>query len=219
MRIVTGALRDARVVLVGGLALVAIAAAVVLSRSPQVLAGTNAITPVRPPLASVPGGGRACQANETLPARSTAIGLSLEATAGPRVTVAVLSRGTLLTHGASAPGWLGQLVKIPLAPLDRTVHDVTVCFAFAGADEQVSFLGARTGRRVAATNATGVLPGRVAIEYLRPGPSSWWSNALTVARRMGLGRAWAGTAVVLLAAIAMAIGLALASWLTIRESR
>jgi hypothetical protein len=219
VRIVTGALRDARVVLAVGLALVAIAVAIVLSRSPQVLAGTNAVTPGRTPLTAVPGGGGACQANETLPARSTAIGLSLEATAGPRVTVAVLSGRTVLTRRASAPGWLGRLVKIPIAPLARTAHGVTVCFAFAGSDERVSFLGAPTASRVAATSSAGALPGRIAIEYLRPGPSSWWSNALSVTRRMGLGRAWAGTAVALLAAIAMAIGLALACWLTIRESR
>jgi hypothetical protein len=219
VRIVTGALRDARVALAGGLALVAIAVVIVLSGSPQVLTGTNAITPVNAPLASVPGGGSACQANETLPAGTTGIGLSLEATAGPRVAVTVRSGTTILTLGESAPGWLGQLVTIPVKPLNRTVGGVTVCFAFTGADERVSFLGAPTSGHLAARSPTGALPGRIAIEYLRAGPSSWWSLARSVARRMGLGRAWAGSGIVILIALLMAMGLGLASWLTIRESQ
>jgi hypothetical protein len=40
-----------------------------------------------------------------------------------------------------------------------------------------------------------------------------------VARRMGLGRAWAGTWVAAMVALLMATGIALASWLTLRESR
>jgi hypothetical protein len=55
------------------------------------------------------------------------------------------------------------------------------------------------------------------IEYLRRGSSSWWSLALAVARRMGLGRAWAGTWIVLLVAIMMGSAIAIASWLTTRE--
>jgi len=41
------------------------------------------------------------------------------------------------------------------------------------------------------------------IEYLRPGESSWWSLATSVARRMGLGRAETGTWVALLAILLM----------------
>jgi hypothetical protein len=207
----------ARVALAAGLALVAIAVALVLSGSPRVPAGTHRVSPVAASLGAVPGGGSACQANETLPAGSTAIGLSLEATAGPRVALVVLSGKTIVARGESAPGWLGKLVTIPVEPLDRTVYHTTVCFSFAGADERVSFLGVHTGRRVAARSGAGVLPGRIAIEYQRPGPSSWWSMARAVARRMGLGRAWAGAWVALLVAALMAIGLAVASWLTIRQ--
>ncbi len=209
-------MRDARVALAGGLALTAIAVAIVLSHSPQILVGTNAIEPSTR-LTSVPGGGSACQADETLPAGTSAIRLSLGASAGPRVAVTVLSGKTVITHGEGAPGWIGYVVTIPVKPLDHAVHHATVCFAFTGANERVSFLGVPTPTRSAATSGAGVLPGRIAIEYTRPGSSSWWSLALSVARRMGLGRAWAGTWIVLLVATLMATSIALASWLTIRE--
>jgi hypothetical protein len=212
-------MQNARVALAVGLALIAIATAVVLSQAPQVLAGTNAIEPLTAPLKSVPGSGSACQADETLPARTSAVRLSLEATAGPRVAATVLSGKTVLTRGEGAEGWLGQVVTIPVAPVDRTVRDVTVCFAFTGGNERVSFLGVPTPKRSAATSGARALRGRISIEYLRPGSASWWSLALSTARRMGLGRAWAGTWVALVVAGLMAAGIALASWLTVRESR
>ncbi len=213
-------MRDARVALVGGLALIAIAAVIVLSGSPPVLAGTNGVIPVPyPPLTSVPGGGGGCQAGETVPADSSAIRLSLEASAGPRVSVAVRVGGRTVARGVSVQGWLGKVVTVPIAPLERTVHHATVCFSFAGAEERVSLLGVRTAPRSAASSGARALPGRIAVEYVRAGSSSWWSLASSVARRMGLGRAWAGTWVAAIVALLMATGIVLASWLTLRESR
>jgi len=49
-----------------------------------------------------------------------------------------------------------------------------------------------------------VLHGRVRVEYMRPGSSSWWSLAGTVARRMSLGRGWPGGWSVPLALVLMA---------------
>ena len=210
---------QARVALGAALALIALAAAIVLSQSPRVLAGSNAIEPFSSRLTTVPGSGSGCQPGETLPARTTAISLSLEATAGPRVTITVLSGKAILTHGTSAEGWLGQDVTIPVEPLDRTVRNATVCFAFKGADEQVSFLGLPAPRLSPATSARRALPGRMAIEYLRHGSSSWFSLAPSIARSMGLGRAWPGTWVALVAISLAVASIALASWLTIRESR
>jgi hypothetical protein len=207
----------ARVALAGGLILLALAVALVMSSSPETLARTNAIHPLNVPLASVPGSGSACQHNELLPAKTTAIGVSLNASDGPRVTVTVLSANTIVTHGNSAAGWLGRLVTIPVAPLGHAVREATVCVAFSGADERVRFLGVHTPARSAAISHGRLLPGRLTIEYMRRGHSSWWSLALAVARRMGLGRAWAGTWVVLLVAIMMAGAIALASWLTARD--
>ncbi len=53
------------------------------------------------------------------------------------------------------------------------------------------------------------------IEYLRPGPGSWWSLASAVARRMGLGRAPSGTWVALLPLALMSVAVALAAWLVL----
>ncbi|HEV3322534.1 MAG TPA: hypothetical protein VG147_10160 [Solirubrobacteraceae bacterium] len=210
----------ARVGLAVGLALSAVAAAIVLSSSPPVLAGTNGVIPVPyPPLTSVPGGGGGCQADEAVPGGTSAVRLSLEASAGPRVSVAVWVGGRAIARGVSAQGWLGRVVTVPIVPLVRTVHHATVCFSFAGAEERVSLLGVRTPPRSAARSSTRTLPGRIAVEYLRPGSSSWWSLAPSVARRMGLGRAWAGTWVAAMVALLMATGIVLASWLTLRESR
>ncbi len=211
---------SARVGLALGLALTAIAAAIVLSGSPPVLAGTNGVVAAPyPPLASVPGAGRGCQAQETVPAGTSAIRLSLEASAGPRVSLAVLSDGRTLARGASVKGWLGRVVTVPVAPLKRTIHHATVCFSFAGAEERVSLLGVRTAPGRAPHSGARELPGRIAVEYVRAGSSSWWSLAPSVARRMGLGRAWAGTWVAAMVALLMATGIVLASWLTLREAR
>jgi hypothetical protein len=212
-------MQNARVALAVGLALIAVAVAVVLSGSPQVLAGTNGVEPAAKALTSVPGSGSGCQANETLPAHTSAIRLSLEASAGPRVAVNVRSGNTVITHGEGTQGWLGQVVTIPVKGLDRTVRHATVCFSFTGANERVSFLGVPTPKRSAARSGGRALRGPISIEYLRPGGSTWWSLALSTARRMGLGRAWAGTWVALLVAGLMAAGVALASWLAVRELR
>ncbi len=213
-------MRGARVALAGGLALTTIAAAIVLSGSPQVLTGSDAVdAAIYPPLASVSGGGSGCQAGETVPAGSSAIRLSLEASAGPRVAVAVHSGTTVIARGESAPGWLGRVVTVPVESIDRTVHRATVCFSFTGANERVSLLGVRTSPQNAARSGARALPGRIAIEYLRAGSSSWWSLAPSVARRLGLGRAWAGTWVALMVAALMATGIALASWVALREAR
>jgi hypothetical protein len=212
-------MRDVRVALAVGLVLSAVALAVVLSRSPEVIAGTNAIGALPQPLRSVPGSGSACQADEALPAGTSAITLSLEATAGPRVAVGVLSGDRVIAHGESASGWTGAAVTIPVTPVRHVVRDTTVCFSFSGANERVSFLGARTSTARAATSGDSALPGRIGIEYLRSGSSSWWSLAHAIARRMGLGRAWSGGWVVLLVAALMACAIALASWSIVRGSR
>ena len=211
-------MRDVRVALAVGLALTAVAVALVLSRAPEVIAGSNAIGPLPRALHAVPGSGSACQANETLPAGTSAITLSLEATAGPRVAVSVLSGSTVLTHGESANGWTGAAVTIPVEPVRRVVRDATVCFSFAGANERVSFLGAHTSTERAATSGGHAIPGRIGVEYLRSGSSPWWSLAHAIARRMGFGRAWPGGWVVLLVAALMACAIAIASWLIVRES-
>jgi hypothetical protein len=211
-------MRAASLAVAVGLLAVVGALVLVLSGSPVVLTGANGIEPIGS-LGSVPGSGSGCQANEVLPARTSAIRLSLEASAGPRVVVAVRSHGAIVARGESAPGWLAKVVTVPVRPLAHTVRDAMVCFAFVGANERVSFLGAPTVRRSAVSSAAKLVPGRIAIEYVRRDSSSWWSRISSTARRMGLGRAWAGTWVAIAVASLMAAAIALGSWRTIRDSR
>lgn len=210
----------AGVALPAGLALTAIALGIALSASPSRVAGTNAVA-----LDAQIGlaGGRAitaCQADESLPRSTSAIRLSLEATVGPSVAVGVLSGGRVLTQGARGSGWTGASVTVPVRALDRAVSQVTVCVALGRSRIPVTVLGARTSRAVAIRSVGGhAMAGRVRIEYLRAGDRSWWSQAIPVARRMGLGRAPAGTWVSLLALALMSMVVLLVSRLVIREAR
>jgi hypothetical protein len=208
----------ARVGFAAGLLLLAAAIAVVMSHSPQLITRRSAFHPANVRLGSVPGSGQACQGQELLPADTNAISVSLNASGGPSVAATVFSGSTLVTFGKSASGWIGRSMTIPVIPLPHAVHPVTVCFAFTGADEQVRFLGVPGPNSSSATSSVGALHGRLTIEYLRRGSSSWWSLVLPVARRMGLGRAWAGTWVAVLVACLMASGVAAASWLALRKS-
>ncbi len=80
-------------------------------------------------------------------------------------------------------------------------------------------VGRTTPPAEATFGGTKPLPGRISIEYLQPGRRSWWSLALSVARRLGLGRAAAGTGNALLVlALALAV-LTLSSWLVVRDLR
>jgi hypothetical protein len=208
----------ARVGFAAGLLLLAAAVAVVMSSSPQIVTRTNAFHPLNVPLGSVSGSGHACQGQELLPADTNAISVSLNASGGPSVTATVFSGETLVTHGKSASGWIGRSVTIPVTPLPVAERPVTVCFVFSGANEQVRFLGVPGTARNGATSSVGALHGRLTIEYLRRASSSWWSLALPVARRMGLGRAWAGSWIAVLIACLMASAIATASSLALRKS-
>jgi hypothetical protein len=203
-----------RVALAAGLVLTA-ALGIVLSRSPPVVARNNAASAERE-LAITPGSASVCQANELVPARTTAVRLGLEADLGPRMLVEVRSGERTVTGGDRGAGWADAAVTVHLKPLGRAVSHATVCFSFTGEDESVTLLGEHTPASVAATSSAGTLPGRVRIEYLEPGRSPWWSLASSVATRMGLGRAWSGAGIAWLVGTLALITAALALWLTVR---
>jgi hypothetical protein len=201
-----------------GLTLLAIAFGLTLTRSPPLLAGSNSI-PLVTSVASTTRSASTCQANEVLPANTSAIRLSLDATLGPKVTVEALSGKQILTSGERAAGWIGGAVTIPVKRVPRSTSGVKICFAFAVENERVSIFGQRTPATVAATSSGEALPGRMRIEYLRPGHASWWALAVSVSSRMGLGRAWAGTWIVLLVLALMITVATLMSWLVLRDLR
>jgi len=190
----------------------AIAIVAVMSRSPPVVALTNA-APVVGPVATVTHDFRTCQEEELLPAGTTAIRLSLEALLGPPVLVQVLDQGGVLVGGSVGAGWSRQSVTIPVKPLRHAVADTSVCFAILASNETVYVKGdTYSGAPDVGTD------GRIRIEYLRPGGRSWWALAPSIARRMALGRSPSGLWVVFSALGAMLALTVLVSWLAVRGS-
>jgi hypothetical protein len=194
----------------GSVVLVGVAAlAITLSHAPIAVARFNSYE--RLALGSLRQSGTICQADEVLPAGTSAVRLQLFALTGPRVTLAVLAGGRTIAHGERAAGWTGGSVTVPLSHVSGARTGVTLCFALAlNGDERVTLTGARASAALAAQFSSGPLPGRIDLEDLRPGQASWWSLLLAVARRMGLGRGAAGTWWALLAA-ALMLGVALIS--------
>jgi hypothetical protein len=202
----------ARISLAIGLALTAIAIGLVMSRSPRIVARTNAVPISETISATASHPVAACQGNEVLPRGTTAVRLSLEALMGPRVVVRLIHNHALLSTGEQAAGWSRQSVTVPVKPLRRSVANVSLCFAMAPHDESVRIDG-KNG-----TSPSGAaVGGRIRIEYLRPGKRTWWALASGVIRRMSWGRATRGVWIVLVVLATMVALAALASLLIARD--
>lgn len=210
------ATRAVKVTLVVGVLLLAAVCAYVLSRSPpRVLRAGPKPTGV---LDAINSSGTACQGGEELPADTSAIRLSLAAYVGARVKVTVYSGSQLLTQGSRGPDWSGTTVTVPVGPLSYSASNVSVCFNVSPNSEWIYLFGGEAPNgEVLTVPGGGRLSGRLLVEDLTAGRGSWWSRVLTVARHMGLGRAFSGTWIVLLiAALVGAVGI-LAARLTVRE--
>jgi len=208
-----------RISLAIGLTLTAIAIGLVLSRSPVVVARSNAV-PIEGLIGSVSTASEACQAHEVLPQSTTAIRLSMEALYGPRVSLRVVRGGELLTSGERGSGWTWQSVTIPVRAVRRTFSNVSICFALVPRHEVVSLNGGPSARApISLSGARSSEPIGIRIEYLRPGSRSWWSLAGSVAERMGFGRATSGTWIAFVVLVAMLALTAGVSWLAVRETR
>jgi hypothetical protein len=206
-----------RVALAVGLALIAVAFVVTLAHAPLTVA-RRGLAPEHT-LVSTPKPAKACQGGETLPRDTVALRLSLAVALGPRVAVRVLSGSLVIAHGATPAGWSGASVTVPVRPLPRTVAPVKVCFAMTQMNGKVAMRGTPTSRAQAATSAGEHLPGRMNIEYLRRGASTWWSQATAVARHLGLGRTASGTWNAVLVMVLAASFITLSSWLVVKELR
>jgi hypothetical protein len=190
-----------------GLAAIAAALALTLAHSPLVVAGTNSIAPTNV-VGSTKGPARACQGNEVVPQGTTAVRMWLQGNVKPRVRVAVLAGSRTVSSGTQVSGWLGKVMTVPVTPVGRTLRGVRVCFATDRAVQPVLLLGGPSRHP-----AAGEEPDKMRIEYLRRGPSSWWSLAGSIARRLGMGRAPEGTLAVVtpLALMALALAIVLAT--------
>lgn len=210
------AVRVVKVTLVVGVAILTAVCAFVLTRSPPrvVRAGPK---PSRL-ITALSGDGEACQTREVMPAGVTAVRLSIGAYVGARIHVAVYSGSRILTEGSRNPDWTGTSVTVPVTPLRESASNVSVCFDISPNNESLFLLGRQTAASEGLSLPDGeTVPGHLDIEYLGPGQGSWWTRLLPVARRMGLGRAFSGTWIVLLiAAMVAAVGV-LAARLVLRE--
>jgi hypothetical protein len=206
-----------RIALAVGLALVAIAIGVLLTRSPVTVAGTNFVTAERG-VAEAKGGSSGCQVAGTVPAGTTGIRLSASVNVGPTVTVRVLSGGRVITQGTRQAGWgINETVTVPVKRVPRTIPNTRLCVTFGKSLEPLEINGEAFA--VAAPNGKPARTVRFRIEYLRKGHSSWWSFASTVAHRMGFGHAPSGTWIVFLLLALTITVTALASRLLLRELR
>jgi hypothetical protein len=213
-------MRSVRIALAAGLALLAAAGGVVLSRSPLTSLEPNPAA-IEAPLVSGKADVSFCQAGERLPRGTLAIRLAVASSLGPALALQVRDGRGVLASGALAAGWVGRTVTIPVRRVARTLAPVSVCLTIAPG-EDVGLFGrpsaaALAAQPLAAPAGQDALPGRVSIEYLGKGQASWLALASSVAAHMSRGRAWSGLWVVFLViglTFAMA---ALASRLTLRE--
>jgi hypothetical protein len=191
---------------------VAIAIGVVLARSPVTVAGNNSVA-AEHGAGYVYGGTTNCQVAGTVPRGTSAIRFSFSNNVGPAVTVKVLSGGRVVTQGTRHAGWgVDETVTVPVKRISHAIPDARVCVAFGPTVEAVEI----NGSVARATTPSGSAV-RFRMEYLRPGDSSWWSLASTVARRMGLGHAPSGTWIVFLLIALMITVATLVSRLLLRE--
>jgi len=208
-----------RIALALAATLTALAIALTLQGAPLSVAGTNGI-PDAGEVATTKRDTHACQGSETVPAGTTAVRLTLAAEIGPRTTLTASSAGRTITHGLRGQGWTGATVTVPVQRVSHTVRNAKICFALARPLEVIELFGKHTLGAQALVGPHGErLPGRLGVEYLRPGRASWLSLLSAVARRMGLGHAWGGSWIALALASAMAGAAALMAWLAVRELR
>jgi hypothetical protein len=208
-----------RIALALAATLTALAIALTLQGAPMSVAGTNGI-PDAGQVTTTARDTRACQGGETVPAGTSAVRLTLAAEIGPRVTLTASSAGRMITRGVRAQGWTGASVTVPVRQVPHTTSAAKVCFALARPLEEIELFGRHTLGADALVGPRGEkLPGRLGVEYLRAGRTSWLSLLSSIAKRMGLGHAWGGTWIVFALAITMAAAAALMAWLALRELR
>jgi len=208
-----------RIALALAATLTGLAIALTLRGAPMSLTGSNGVSDGAE-IATTKRDTRACQGGETVPRETSAVRLTLAAEIGPQVTVTARSGGRTITHGVRGPGWTGASVTVPVQRVSHTASNAKICFALARPLEEIVLFGKRTSAAGALVGPLGErLPGRLEVEYLRPGRASWLSLLPSIARRMGLGHAWGGVWIAFALALAMAGAAGLMAWLALRDLR
>ncbi len=210
-------MRLTKITLAVGLALIFAGVGWVLAHAPITVARAN--NSAESDLGAITERTKLCQADETLPAGTTAVRLRAFSYTGPRVTAEASAGGRVVTRGVREAGWVGGVVTVPLTPL-ATAQKVKLCFTvFDNDGEEIHVVGEKTERLQTTAAAGTSLSGRVGIEYLKSGRSSWWSLIPDVAKRMGFGNAGSGLWNAVLALLLMALVGFLSSRLILKELR
>lgn len=209
-------MRSVAVALSVGLALLVVAIVVILARSPLKVVGTNSVAEtVVNELQK--GNLSSCQPVGAFPKGTSAIRIGIEPTsAGPTVTAKVLSGTRVLTQGQLIDGWgAASSATVPVKPLAQTVDNAVICTTIGAATLPFRIRG--TPARQPAPGANKLQAVVLRMEYMRPGPKSWWSLAPSIAYHMGLGRAASGTWIVYFTIALMLAVAALAARLVLKE--
>jgi hypothetical protein len=224
--------RVVKIALLAGLLVLAAMVAVAITRSPSRVARVGVPTGNARDIELVrfTNDISVCQADEALPAGVSAVRLAMWAFYGAKVHVRIYgSDSQILTEGSRGGNWTSDSVTVPIRPVAHSASGVTLCFGVGPNSQPIIVMGNHSPLQEAATGALGhnaptpaashhaLLQGRVGVEYLSTAQGTWWSHALAVARRMGLGRAYSGSWIALLVAALMAAVGALALTLTLRE--
>jgi hypothetical protein len=208
------------VTLAVGVALLAAASAVALTRSPPRVArvGVPVGDASSVPLGKDLGDMTLCQSGETLPAGVSGIRIGMWAFLGAKMHVRVYSGSRILTEGSRGPNWTSDSVTVPVKPVAHQTSGVTVCIGIGPNSQPLLLLGTETppqeaaaatlGRNsptpAAAASSHSTLGGKIGLEYLAGGQGSWWSRVASVAKHMGFGRSYSGEWIALLVAALMA---------------
>ncbi len=210
-------MKRAGVTVAAALLLGFVALALLLSKSPATVTGASSSSYA--PLAIVKRLS-VCQAGESLPRGTSALRLGVNAFAGPRTTVAVLSHGAVVDRGERGSGWTGGTVTIPIGRLANALNDATLCYrVFNEAHETLYLNGEQAPIVAAAHGASGALPGRLHVEYLTSDGPSWWSLVSEVSWRMGIGHGPSGEWNVVLAVVLMSGLMLVCSYAVVRGMR
>ncbi|HEV3069872.1 MAG TPA: hypothetical protein VGY76_00425 [Solirubrobacteraceae bacterium] len=206
-----------RITIAIGLALTVVAVGVALARKPLVRAGTDG-TPLPTEVGATPAPTTVCQGEETVPAGTTAIRVSMLSLMGPRLKLLARSQGQVVTSGELGYGWTGSIVSIPVARVAGTHPHTTICVSLAKRRQLVNLRGANTKFAPAVMGGKQVLTGRMRFDYMHPNDKSWLALALPTARRIGL-NIGGGAGIVLLPLLLLLSAAALSSWLLVRDLR
>lgn len=210
-------MRSVKIALTVALALLAVSIGAVLSHSPLVVAGANGVEAPLYRDGVVSSDASSCQQAGILPQGTSAIRLSMGANADPKITVKVFAGSRLLTQGQRpAGGGLNASATVPVGRVKSTVRNARVCMRI-GAGESVGIRG--IAAQPSASGTYRLQDVALRMEYLRPGPKSWWSLTSSIAHDFGLGRGFGGTWIVFLVLALMLAVVVLASRLTLRELR